>query len=78
MENAYDLKVLGQILAKEGLAGGEQAAGKAYVALKKWFAESAALSKNPFDDMVVALLPQIDAVVIPQIDKISPDVETKP
>lgn len=77
MENAYDLKVLGEKLAKEGLAGGEQAAAKAYKALKEWFAESAALSKNPFDDMIVMVIPQIDAVVIPQIDKISPDVETK-
>lgn len=77
MEKAYDLKALGALLQKEGLAGGELAAAKAYKALKVWFAESAALSVNPFDNMVVGLLPQIDGVVLPQIDKISPDVSTE-
>jgi hypothetical protein len=77
MEKAYDLAVLGEMLKKEGLAGGEVAAAATYKALKKWFADSAAKSSTPFDDLVVAVLPQVDAVVLPQIDKISPDVVTE-
>lgn len=70
MTEAYDVKDLGEKLKAEGLELAEDAAGKVYKALIAWFKESAALSKNPFDDMVVGFIPQIDAVVLPQIDKI--------
>ncbi len=70
MKEAYELGVLGDKLKEKGLDLGEDAVGHVYVSLKEWLAESAALSKNPFDDVVVGLLPQIDAVVLPQIDKI--------
>jgi len=71
MTEAYDMKALGAKLKEKGLDLGEKAAGEVYVAVKEWFAESAAISKNPFDDIVVGLFPQVDAVVMPQIDKIN-------
>lgn len=74
MEKAYDIKALGEQLKAQGLDMAEDAAGKVYVALKTWLTESAKLSKNPFDDMVAAFLPQVDAVVMPQIDKIDGQV----
>lgn len=70
MDKAYDLKALGSKLKDKGLELAEDSAGHVYQALKEWFTESAALSSNPFDDMVVPFLSQVDAVVLPQIDKI--------
>jgi len=72
MTEAYDFKDLQEKMKAEGLELAEVAAGKAYKAIMAWFKESAALSKNPFDDMVAAFAPQIDAVVLPQIEKINP------
>jgi hypothetical protein len=70
MEKAYDLKDLAKKLQSKGLDVAEEAAGEAYEAIKEWFTESAALSVNPFDNMVVPFLAQIDSVVLPAIDKI--------
>lgn len=70
MEKAYDLKALGEKLKSKGLDLAEDGAGHVYQALKEWLKESAALSTNPFDNMVVPFLDQADAVVLPQIDKI--------
>lgn len=70
MTEAYDLKDLGEKLKAEGLDLAEDAAGKAYKAIMAWFKESAALSANPFDDMVAGFSAQIDGIVMPQIDKI--------
>ena len=74
MTEAYDLKDLGEKAKAAGLDIAEDSAGKLYLVIKAWFQESAALSKNPFDDIVSSLLPQIDAVVLPQIDKIDSKV----
>ena len=71
MTEAYDLKDLGEKMKAAGLDVAEEGAGKAYQALKAWFVESAALSQNKFDDMVVPFLGQVDAVVLPQIDKLN-------
>lgn len=78
MEKAYDIKALGEKLAAAGLPIAkealEAAAGKIYVASKEWLKESAELSANPFDDMVVPFYAQLDAIVLPQIDKIDGQV----
>lgn len=70
MEKAYDLKDLAKKMQSKGLNIAEEAAGEAYEAVKEWFKESAELSQNPFDNMVVPFLAQVDAVVKPAIDKI--------
>lgn len=77
MEVAYDLKDLGQRLEKAGLAGGEVVAAKVYNEVKAWAKESAVLSENKYDDLVAPFYDQLDSLVLPQIDKISPEVETK-
>ncbi len=69
-KKAYDLKELAKKCKAKGLDVAEEAAGELYDAVKDWFKESAALSKNPFDDMVVPFLDKVDAVVLPAIDKI--------
>lgn len=70
MEKAYDLKVLAERLQAKGLVLAEDGAELVYTELKGWLKESAELSVNPFDNMVVPFLGQLDAIVLPQIDKI--------
>jgi len=74
MEKAYDLKALGEMMAAEGLPiakeAAEAAGGKMYIVLKKWLQESAVLSENKMDDVVMPFIGQLDSIVQPMIDKI--------
>lgn len=70
MEKAYDLKELGKRLKKRGLIEAEDAAAGIYSVVKNWYEDSAKLSATPYDDMAIVLFPQIDRVVIGEIDKI--------
>ena len=72
MDKAYDLKALMLELKAEGLELAEDSAESVYHAVKRWLVASAALSTNPFDDMVAPFINQLDVVVLPQIDKINP------
>lgn len=74
MKEAYQLKVLGEKLKAKGLDKAEEMAGEIYVELKAWLEEGAAKSTTPFDDMVVPFLENLDAIVMPQIDKIDGQV----
>lgn len=73
-KKAYDVKELAKKCQSKGLNVAEEAAGELYKAVKEWFIESAELSVNPFDNMVVPFLAQVDAVVLPAIDKIDGEV----
>lgn len=71
MEKAYDLKDLEKKLLAQGLPMVENLAEKAYVAVKEWIQESAPISENKIDDIVVPLaFPVLDKVVEPALDKI--------
>lgn len=70
MEKAYDFKDLAKKCQARGLNVVEEGAEELYSAFKEWFAESAVLSKTPFDDMVVPFFVQADSIVLPAIDKI--------
>lgn len=70
MEKAYDLKELGKRFKAKGLVEAEDAALEIYKELKEWLKESAELSSNPFDNIVIPFLDGADAVVLPQLDKI--------
>lgn len=78
MDKAYDLKALGQMMADEGLPIAkealEAAGGKMYIVLKKWLQESAVLSENKMDDIVMPFLGQLDGIILPMIDKIDGQV----
>ncbi len=77
MDKPYDLKDLANRLKADGLTGLEESAEKAYGSLKSWLKDSAKLSSMPYDDMLVAFIDQLDAIVLPQIEKISPDHKTE-
>lgn len=81
MEKPYDLKALGNKIREKAKADGlvlaEEAVeklGKAvYLGVKEWGKESAAISENKVDDFIANFYDQIDAYVLPQIDKIDLD-----
>lgn len=77
-KKAYDLKELGLAIKaeaeKEGLEIAEQAvealAKATYLGTKSWLKESAELSPNKADNFIAPFYDQLDAMVLPQIDKI--------
>lgn len=74
MEKAYDLKALGDRLEKAGIPllrkSAEETAKVVYKEFKGWLKDSADISPNPYDNMVVASFGIVDNVVDPLIDKI--------
>lgn len=74
MEKAYDLKDLAKKLEDAGVPvlkeAGEETAKQVYSAVKEWLQESATLSTNKIDDVVMPFIGQLDAIVMPAIDKI--------
>lgn len=79
MTKAYDLKELGNMIVATGLPTlkdvGEKEAAELYSTLKKWLQESAVISENKIDDVVMPFLGQLDPIVLPQIDKINGKVD---
>lgn len=70
MEKAYDIKDLGEKLKAAGLPVVE---GAAEVVLEKviaWIKESAMISKTPYDDMTMVILPLIEEKIKKEINKI--------
>lgn len=77
MEKAYDLNELGKRLKEKGLVVAEDTAELIYEETMKWVKESAVISETPYDDMALIILPQLDSLVLAQIDKIDGEVEEK-
>lgn len=70
LTEAYDLKLLLKHLKDQGLDMLEEGAKAVYLATKEWAKESAKLSKNPWDDLAIPYYDKVDAIVLPQIDKL--------
>ena len=85
MQKAYDFKELVELIKeeakKDGLAIAEEALEKlakaAYTANKVWLKESAKLSTNKIDDLVMPFIDNLDALVLPQIEKLDLDKDGK-
>lgn len=71
MEKAYDVKALVGYLKNEGLEVAEESAKVVYSAVMKWVVDSAVLSASPIDNLVVAVKPLIDGLVLPELEKIN-------
>jgi len=67
---AYDLKVLLEMLKKEGLDIAEDAAEKLVSTVLLWLEESAKESDNVIDDMGLIVLPKIKEFILGAVDKI--------
>lgn len=74
MAEAYDYKLFVEKLKARGLENAEKLAGEIYVDFKTWIKESAAKSATPVDDVAANFVDQLDAIVLPQIDKIDGQV----
>jgi len=70
MEKAYDTKALVEKLKGRGLDLAEDAAGIALEEVLAWFEESARMSENKYDDLVIAIIPMLKEEALKQIDKI--------
>lgn len=70
MEKAYDLKVLVAKLKEKGMDIAEDVAKVALIEILDWVVESAKLSNNNYDDILVAVMPLLKTAMLEQIDKI--------
>lgn len=70
MTKAYDVKDLAEKLKQKGMPEVEDMAVIAYQAIKEWAIESAALSENKIDDVLMPALTFLDGMILPAIDKI--------
>ncbi len=85
MQKAYDLKALGEMIVKQCKENGLPIAEEALETLGKcvyegtmgWVQLSAQMSENKVDDIVVPFLSHIDALVVPQIEKLDLDGDGK-
>lgn len=81
MEKPYELKALGQKIIERAKADGvhvaEEAAEKiakaAYLGVKDWAHESAAMTASPIDDVVLKFTDLADSHVLAAIEKIDLD-----
>ena len=70
MEKAYDLKELAKKLKAKGLDVGEEMVVVLVEETFDWAAESAVLSKNPYDDILAVVAPHLKTAALAQVDKI--------
>lgn len=70
MEKAYDVSALTENLKGRGLDLAEDAAQIAVETVLDWLKESAELSENVYDDILVNVVPLFKAELDKRIDKI--------
>lgn len=69
-KKAYDLKDLAAKCKEKGLDVAEEGAKVLVQSVFEWVKESAALSKTPYDDMVMVVMPQLEKMALSEVDKI--------
>lgn len=72
MEKAFDLADLGEKLKAAGLELAEENVKVLVPIMLDWIQASVALTENKFDDFFLIARPQIEAVIMPAIEKINP------
>jgi len=71
MEKAYDVKALVGYLKDVGIEVAEESGKVGYSAVMKWVVDSATLSASPLDNIIIAVKPVLDGIVLPQLDNIN-------
>ncbi len=66
----YEIGDLWKKLKDQGLDLAEDATGLVYKSVMDWAEDSAKASPTPLDDLAIPFKKQVDALVLPQIDKI--------
>lgn len=75
---AYDIKKLAEKLKAHGIEATEEMAKKLVVELFTWLREAAALSDNPYDDMVVGVIKPLEKMLLDKAEAINPDDNLPP
>lgn len=70
MREAYNVKELGAKLKAKGLANAEDLAEDVIKEFLDWLKESAVKSKTPYDDILIAVIPQIEKFALEAADDI--------
>jgi hypothetical protein len=70
MQKAYDLKDLAERMKNIGLPVAEEAVEQAVKEMFKWLKESAVISSTPYDDMAAFIYPQLEELILKQVEKI--------
>ncbi len=70
MEKAYDLQALLDGLKNDGLELAEDAAKKVVSGVLGWVEESAKLSENPYDDILLPVIAAAKPAIMASLDKI--------
>lgn len=73
MDKAYDVKELVAKFKDDGLEIAEEAAKIILNNVFDWAHESALVSPNPYDNMLMILYPQIKEFIMDQAEKINPE-----
>lgn len=68
---AYDVKLLVEKLKAQGLEIAEESAKVVAEALFDWIEESAKISKSPYDDMALLVMPHLKKLAMDNIEKIN-------
>ena len=71
MEKAYDLKLLGEELKKEGLEIVEESLKIVIEATFNFLEKSAELSDTPYDDMASIIYPQLKKLALAKAEEIN-------
>lgn len=69
-KKAYDLKVLTARFKARGLDLAEEAAAIIVEETCDWIVESAPISKTPYDDMLIIVIPPAKKMILETVDKI--------
>jgi len=75
MEKAYDFGVLADRLKEKGMDVAEEAAKIAVGEMLTWLVDSAKLSENVYDDVLIAVIPLFEQTIGEQLDKIDGEVD---
>lgn len=70
MKEAYDVKELGKKLKAKGLASSEDLAEEVVKEVLVWVKDSATKSRTPYDDILIAVIPQIEKYALEFVDNI--------
>lgn len=72
MEKPFDVKDLGEKLKAAGLELAEENVKVLLPIFLDWIEDSVKMTENKFDDFFMMARPQIEAVLMPAIEKINP------
>jgi len=78
LEKAYDFKALGKHLVDKGILKSEEFAQEMITDTMDFLKQSAVMSVNKYDDLLLAVYPMLEAELLAQAEKIHTPAEDSP